>query len=328
MGYNDRQERVSADRTAREIPEEVVQDIIKDAEQTSVALQLGNVRRMNAYQTRFRLQNSFPGAFWINGDADDTLNGDGDGSQLAKDSAFKQTTKMSWTSQYLTPDELAVLVVMPDNWRDDSDIAWEEIRTALRTAFAKAIDKAILFGDSAFGALPASFGDGVVQEAVAAGNIHVSGTGFDMYDDYAATAQLLEEGGHTTNGFITGAGETWRLKRERDGNDRPLWDAVSLLVPGGITEVKNATWDRTEAIALAGDFEQLHIGIRQDMTISMSNSAPIFDPSDGSLIYTPFQQDGEVLRAVMRIGYEVTTPLKHLGGEYPFAVLAPVGYSS
>lgn len=322
------QERVTADREARELPTELVNEIIKDAEQSSVALQLGNVIRMRSFETKYRLQNSFPGAFWQTG-TDDVLGASGDGSQLAKDSAFKKTTKMSWTSQYLRPDELAVLVVLPDNWRDDSDITWGEIRTALRTAFAKAIDRAIFFGISDYGSLPSTFGNGIVPDTIEAGNFVVEGeSGNDLYDDYAAIAQLLDEGGYSTNGFVTGAGETWRLKRERDDNNRPLWDAVQLLVPGGVNEVRNGTWERDMVKAIAGDFEHLHIGIRQDMTVSLSTDSPIFDPADGSLIYAPFQQDGAVLRAVMRLGYTVTAPLKHLGGDYPFAALVPENYSS
>jgi HK97 family phage major capsid protein len=334
MAYNDRFARTpDANRTAREIPEEVVSTIIKDAEQTSVALRLGNVRRMNAYQTRLRLQASFPGAFWINGTTD-VLGGAGGATQVEKDSAFKQTTQFQWTNEYLTPDELAVLAVMPDNWRADSDIAWDEIRTALRTAFAQAIDRAIFFGDSAFGALPASFGSGLVAEATLAGNFVVEGTGVDLADDYAELAQGLEEGGYSVSGFVTRAAEEWRLRRLREAvSNAPIYTPLSSAGPGtlygrGLDMVTNGTWDNTEATAVAGDWSQLHIGVRQDMTFDMSNSAPIFDPSDGSLVYNPFQQDGEVLRAVLRLGYVITAPLKHLGGVFPFSVLLPVGYSS
>lgn len=334
MAYDDRFERApSGNRTAREIPETVVNTIIKDAEQTSVALRLGNVRRLASYTTRFRLQASFPGAYWINGTTD-VLGGAGTGTQVEKDSAFKQTTQFQWTNEYLTPDELAVLAVMPDNWRADSDVSWDEIRTSLRTAFAQAIDRAIIFGDSKFGNLPASFGSGVVADAIAAGNFVVEGTGIDLADDYAVLAQELEEGGYTVSGFVTRAAEEWRLRRLREtGTDAPIYTPLSSAGPGTLygrrlEGVTNGTWDQTEATALAGDFSQLHIGIRQDMTFDMSNSAPIFDPADGSLVYSPFQQDGEVIRAVMRLGYVVTAPLKHMGGAYPFSVLLPVGYSS
>lgn len=323
------------DREARELPEEVVSQIIDDAEQTSVALQLGNVRRMNAYQTRFRLLNSVPEAYWINGTAatDKPAVGPGsayaDGTQQAKDFSLKQTTAFGWDNAYLTPDEIAVMVVMPDNWRDDSDIVWEEIRTKLRTAFAKKIDNAIFYGR---GGVPASFGDGIVFDTVAAGNVVTAEESAtpgenDLVDDFAELGQHVELRGYELNGYIVGPAEKWTLRRMRDGNGLGL---LSPLTAGGdpglfgvaLEEVRNGIWDRDAAIALAGDFQQLHIGIRQDMTFAMSNTAVIRDQA-GNVLYSAFQQDGEVLRAVMRLGYVVTDPYKHLTGEreYPFSVL-------
>lgn len=333
MAYNDRFERSPAEnRTAREIPEDVVKEIIKDAEQTSVVLQVANVRRLRAYQTRLRLQASFPGAYWITGE-EDVAGGAGGGTQPEKDVAFKQTTQFQWRNKYIRPDELAVMAVMPDNWKADSDLAWEEIRTALKTSFAQAIDRAVLFGDSAFGPLPASFGDGVVSEALAAGLIVVAGTNVDRADDYAEAAETLEASGYEVTNFLTRAAEMWKIRRLRNTTtNEPLYQTLSergagTLYGRPLNEVKNGAWDETEAIAIAGDWSQLHVGIRQDMEFAMSNSAPIFDTA-GNLVYNPFQQDGEVLRACMRLGYVVTDPLKHLGGEYPFIVLAPSGYSS
>lgn len=334
MAYTDKFARTPSDnRTAREIPETVVNTIIKDAEQTSVVLQVANVRRLASYTTRFRLQSSFPGAFWMKG-TDDVLGGSGTGTQVEKDSAFKQTTSFEWTNEYLTPEELAVLAVMPDNWRADSDIAWEEIRAGLRTAFALQIDRGVLFGDSAFGDLPASFGNGLVADALAAGNVVVEGSGIDLADDYALLAQELAEGGYDISSFLTRNAEMWRIRRLREtGTDAPIYAPLSVSGPQTLygyplNDVKNSAWDESEATAIAGDWSQLHVGIRQDMTFDMSNSAPIFNPATGALIYNPFQQDGEVMRAVMRIGYVVTAPLKHLGGLFPFSVLAPQGYSS
>jgi hypothetical protein len=85
------------DRSARELPEELVKDIIADAEQQSAFLQLANVRRMQAYQTKYRLLNSLPDAYWINGttaagDAPLGSTNNDDTNQAAKDSGLKQTT--------------------------------------------------------------------------------------------------------------------------------------------------------------------------------------------------------------------------------------------
>lgn len=336
MAYDDRFERTpSANRTAREIPETVVAGIIQDAEQASAALQFGEVHQMKSYQERFRLLNSFPAVFWQTG-TDDVLGGSGDGGQVAKDSAFKKTTKMDWTNAYLVPNEIAVITAMPDSWRDDSDLAWEEVRRALKTAVAKAIDAAVLFGRSDYGPLPGNWGLGVVAEAIAAGNEYAEGTGVDLADDYAAFFQASEEQGTVVKGAITAPAQKWRLVRTRTADGVPIYSGPADGEPGGsvygvpLTPVENGVWETDNVTALAGDRRQLHIGIRQDMQWTMSNSASLYDPSDGSLIYAPFQQDGELLRVTMRLGYVVTSPLKHITGEhtYPFSVMTPAAPSS
>lgn len=335
MGYNDKFDRSNADtRATRELPEVVVGGIIDDAKATSAALSLASVHTMRAFQERYRLTNSEPGAYWITGE-DDVLNGGGGGTQAEKDSAFKQTTTFDWRSKTITPEELAVMATMPDNWLQDSDITWDEVRTAIRGAAAKQIDRAVLFGDSQFGPLPSSFGDGVVAEAMAAGAFVIAGTGIDRIDDYAEVGENLADKGYDLTGFATRNAETWKIRRLRDSENRPL---VSELTSGGdvalfgvpLRQVSNGAWDDTEAIAIAGDWTKLHIGIRKDMTFDVSNEAPLFNPATGALIYNPFQQDGSVMRFFMRLGYVILDPIKRLTGvrEFPFEVLVPAGYSS
>lgn len=329
-------------RLAREKREEVVAEIIKDVEQTSVALQLGNVRRMNAFQTRLRVVNTVPSAFWINGttDAGDAPHGSAnndDTSQLAKDSGLKQTSNMTWDNLFITPDELAVLIPMPDSWKDDSDIAWDEIRSALRTAFAQEIDSAIIWGRSNTAhPLPSSFGDGLVADAVAAGALVVEGTGVDIADDYAATFQALEQRGFRATNAVVDAAETWRLRRLRSGGPEglPIYQSLDeagrgLIYGRSLLEVSNGTFHPEIATAIVGDWSQLHIGIRQEMTFKLFDQGVIHDAA-GNVTYNAMQQDGQILRAVLRIGYVVTDPYKYQTGqrEFPFQLLAPLNYSS
>lgn len=345
---------VAADKLAREIPEVVVRGIIDDIEKTSVALQLGEVHRMSAYQERYRLVNSFPSAYWLNGTAATDKPGSGmtgnsftDGTQAAKDYSLKQTTSYGWDNLTLVPDELAVMVVMPDAWRDDSDIAWEEIRSKVRGAFAASIDAAVLYGKSLTShPLPTSFGVGVIPATISKGLVvnegfEPGGGTFgtadtaDLADDYAQVAQELEERGYNASSYIVGAAETWRLRRLRvpqfsgDTSGAPLVAPVTDGGPLGLwgiplREVSNGIWDKTVATALVGDWSQLHIGVRQDMQFTMSNSAIITDQS-ANVVYNAYQQDGEILRVCMRLGYLVTDPIRNLTGsrQWPFQVLVP-----
>lgn len=337
--YNSKMDRSNATtREVLELPERVVGDIIQDAEVTSLALQLGDVHRSTTLQEKYRFQNSRPDAFWINGttgagDAPLGSSNNDDTVQHAKDSGLKQTTSYAFDYKTAIVDELAVLVVMPDAWRDDSALTWEWIRKQLKSAFARAIDAAIFWGASTTAhPLPSTFGDGLVPETVAAGNVvylqdHLDstptdGTRADRADAYAAVAQLIDSKGYQTTDFVVAPGESWNLRRQRD-------EQGSLLNAGGLfglnmVEARNGTWDANEAIALTGDFSNLKIAVRQDLSFTLSNTAVITNAA-GAIQYNAYQQDGEVLRAVMRIGYTTLDPMKNLTGarEHSFAVLAP-----
>jgi HK97 family phage major capsid protein len=303
-------------RTAREIPESVANEILSDAVEGSAALALGNVFRMPAYQHRIPVLKTFADAYWQNGN-----------SQAEKDSAQKKTTSLLWDNVYLTPEELAVLVPIPDAWMADSNIAWGEVRREVGRAFAKAIDEAIFFGAGA--TLPSTFGNGVVPDAIAAGNWIVPGS-VDLADDIAALGQLLEEDGYDATGFVAKKGFHWQLTRLRSSQKEPIFQtdfssgsAVRSLYGQAYREVGNGSWD-TDVKVLAGEWDKLRIGVRQDMTFDLFDQAVITDGS-GNVVYNAVQQDGKVLRAVMRLGYAVPNPVKVLGGTYPFAILGAAG---
>lgn len=331
----------TANRTAREKREEVVKDIIKDVEKESLALSLGNVKKMDSLKTRFRLANTLPQPKWLNGtttagDAPYGSSNTDPANRVAKDSALKQTTNMTWDYIEHESEELAVLVPMPDAWRDDSDIAWEEIRAALKTAFAQAIDAAVFWGESLTShSLPSTFGNGVIPDTFASGNLVLEGDGADLADDYAALFQAFESRGFRTTNAVVNLAETWRLRRLRSGGPEgfPIYTPVSSAGPGDIygralSEVDNGTFHPEIATALVGDFTQLHVGVRQDITFKMFDQGVITDAS-GNVTFNAMENDGEILRAVMRVGYVVTDPYRHQTGqrEFPFEVLAPAGYS-
>lgn len=321
MGYTDRVERTGTSRTARERVEKVHAEVIKEAVETSVALQVGRVAPMTQYQERIKVLSAFAGAYWLNG-----------ANQAEKDSAKKQTTKIEWDNVYLTPEEIAVMVAVPDAWMADSDIAWEEIKDELKRAFAKAIDLAIFFGVSEFGALPATFGNGIVPDAIAAGNVIAVGSqpapNDDLYGTVLALGKLLASQGYNTTGFLADPVFSWTMQEQRDGYGRPLYQpSLTDDLPGKVLgrtyrEVINGAWDSDEALLVGGEWDKLRIGVRQDMTFDLFDQGVITD-ADGAVIYNTMQQDGKVLRAVMRLGYATPNPLKVLGGEFPFGVITP-----
>lgn len=332
----------SDNRTAREKRETVVSEIIKDVEKESFALRLGQVKKSDTLKTRFRVQNSVPQPKWINGttsagDAPLGSTNDDPASRVSKDSGLKQTAKMDWSFLEFESEELAVLVPMPDAWRDDSDIAWSEIREALKTEFARAIDAAILWGESLTShPLPSTFGNGVVPDTFLAGHIVTEDEGVDLADSYAAAMQAFEQRSFRATAGLVDLAETWRLTRLRSAGPEklPIYTPPTSEGPGSIygrrlLESDNGTFHPEIATAVFGDWSMLKIGVRQDITFKMFDQGVITD-ADGVVTYNAMEQDGEILRACMRIGYRVVDPFKHQTGqrEWPFGLLAPVGYSS
>lgn len=328
--YAKRVERAQSGTDARELPEKVAREVIKDVEQVSAALQLCNVHRMSTRQEKLTLLDTFPSAFWQSGTVDyPTLSGtNASGSQRAKDSQPKQTTTVTWNTKSLAAEELAVMVPIPDNYIDDVGAPlFDEIRPLIATQFARAIDNAVLWGvNSPFVQL------GVLQGAIANGNVWYKGStpspANDLAGDIASLAFEAVQDGITVNKFVTGPGFDWRLANLRDTTGNPIYQQPMDNSPGRIygrpsIEVTNGTWRDTMALLGAGDWQYARIGIRQDITFSLSDSATIYDPATQKVVYSAFQQDGKVLRAVMRLAYTVVQPLRYLTNfkNYPFWVL-------
>lgn len=327
MPYDDITERTGTSRDAREIPETVASGILQDVVETSAALQLIPTMRMAAYTHRIPVAKDFATAYWLNG-----------ASQAAKDSAFKQTTKLTWDNVYLTPDELAVLYPVPDAWMADSNIAWGEIKTRIVEAFARKIDQAIFFNS---GGVPTGFSGptgGLVGKAITEGNETVLGSTEDSYAhndvylDVSDAAESIADGGFNPTGIVTRRGFSWKFNNLRTSQgDSPFQRNPESGKPGslyGMTYTEAGSfWDQSTAEALVGDFSYAVIGIRQDMSFSIHNDGVIQDPDTGDIVYNAMQQDGKILRAVMRLGFQVAVPTMHFGGTYPFHVITPVGSS-
>lgn len=328
--YNQRIERAQSGTDARELPEKIAREVIKDAEQASAALQLCNVHRMSTRQEKLTLLDSFPNAYWLSGTVDyPTLGGNNaSGSQRAKDSQPKRTTTVTWNTKSLAAEELAVMIPIPDNYVDDTGAPlFEEVRPMVGTAFAKKIDDAVLWGiDSPF------VQNGVLEGAISAGNVvtwtsTTPGTN-DLVGRIAELGLQAAEDGIEINKFVTGPGFAWRLYGLRDTTGNLIYTPPSAAGPGTVfgipsTAVTNGTWENGLAVAATGDWQYARVGIRQDITFSLSDSAVIYDPATQKVVYSAFQQDGKVLRAVMRLAFTVVQPLRHLTNTkvYPFWVL-------
>jgi hypothetical protein len=133
----------------------------------------------------------------------------------------------------------------------------------------------------------------------------------------------LEADGYLPNGAVANTTLRGRLRTVVDttGQQIPLGDFLPMpiypmagLWPTGVSAAE----------LIVGDFRNLVIGIRRDMTYKLITEGVITDAA-GLVIYNLPQQDMVALRLVFRMGWEVSNPINYQQGvaasRYPFAVL-------
>lgn len=300
----------SIGRGDTQIPEQIVNEIIQELPGVSVLLNRARRVRMSSKTAKQPVLSALPDAYWVNGDA-----------------GLKKTTKAEWDNLTMTAEELAALIVVPDAVLDDSSIPiWSEVKPLLVAAIGRKVDEAGMFGVDK----PASWPTAVIPAAVAAGNVVYQATGDDLAQEVAMLGQLVAEDGFAINGFASKPGLNWQLVGLRNDQGTPIYTpslaagAPSTLYGYPLNEVTNGAWKSDIATMLGADWTKFIIGVRQDITFSISDSAVITD-TDGKVIVNAYQQDSKILRVVFRVGFQVANPLTRIGGvtRYPAGILAP-----
>jgi HK97 family phage major capsid protein len=295
------------------IPEVAASEIIQDVSKESAVLTYGTRVTMSTNQTRLPVMSALPQAYFLGGDTDN-----------------KPRTKAEWRNEYINAAELAVIVPVPEAVLDDSafDI-FGEIRPHLATAFGRALDNAVLFGVNK----PSVWGDAIVPAAVAAGNTVTSGTGVDIAEDISNAMGIVEANGYEVNGHLAPITLKAGLRNLRDINNNPIYqpnlqaDAASTFYGSPIIFQRNGAYDTEEASVVLGDWSQLIVAVRQDLTFKLLDQAVLTD-GNGNIVFSLAEQDMVALRCVMRVGFAVPVPVNHESNtddRYPFAVITPAG---
>lgn len=296
------------------IREQVSEVMLTGLQTQSAALNLFTRINVPTNQTRFPILSALPNAYWVNGDT-----------------GLKQTTEAAWDNKYLNIEELAAIVPIPDSVLADASFdIWGSIRPLVENAIARALDAAIFFGLNA----PASFPDDVLTAATAAGNVEHRGTANagagGIAEDLNQTIALLEADGYFPSGFVANPTIRARLRSARGTDGQLLTD-----VNGGVTSIWGlpaiypmpGQWPATgdeDAELFALQRESFILGVRQDFTVTASNTATVQDGS-GNTTFNAFQQDMTLFRVVFRAGWAVNNPINYTqqteGSRYPAAVL-------
>ena len=308
------------DRTgaAALIPEQISRQIIQLVPEQSTFLRLANrMPNMTSKQVKIPVMTGSVDAFFVTGDT-----------------GLKQTSAMTWDNVYITAEELAVIVPIPEAVLDDASYdIWGEVQPRMVEAFGRAIDAAAFFGTNK----PDSWPTGIVPGAIAASqSVEI---GEHLYQDINGAdglVALVEDKGMPVTSYV-GALKTRSLLRGTvDENGQPIFrSAYSNGVAGSMVYELNGTpiefpangaWDADEALLLAGDFSLARYAMRQEITYRLLTEATISDAS-GKVILNLAQQDCVALRAVMRLGWALPKPVSAVAGlnYYPFSVLVPQG---
>jgi HK97 family phage major capsid protein len=302
---------VTRTNVAALVPEQVSNQMLTTIGEQSAMMAAGTRIPLASNQTRFPILSALPTAYFVNGDT-----------------GLKQTTEAAWANRYLYVEELATIVPIPESVMDDAGFdVFGAIRPLMETAIVRALDAAIIFGTTA----PTTWATegNLVGKAVAAGNVVARGTnnaaagGF--HQDILDTVGTLELDGYFATAAIGNVTVRGRLRGVRDttGQQIPLPDDVPAIQYAGSLA---GLWPTGLSVAelLIGDFTQLVIGIRQDMTYKVLDQAVLTDGA-GAIQFNLPQQDMIALRLVFRAGYAVANPINlqqpTATARSPFAVL-------
>jgi HK97 family phage major capsid protein len=321
MPYNSEISRTDA---ASLIPEEVSSEIMSAIPELNPIMRLARrLPNMSTNQRRLPVMSALASAYFVSGD-----------------NGLKQTSEVDWTNKYVTAEELAVIVPIPEAVLDDSSYdIWGQIKPELERAFSVAISAALLHGTN----LPASWvtdlgAAGLVAGSTAAGNTKSAAGYTDLYEailgetpaGVAGVFMALEAEGFMVTGNIAHLSMRGKLRNVRDVNGQPIFkanmqDATRYDLDGTpIYFPTDGSIDSTEALMVSGQFDQLVYAIRQDMTYKILTEAVISDGA-GKIVYNLAQQDMVALRAVMRLGFALPNPINRVqtteASRYPFAVL-------
>ena len=305
--------RENAEALIREqIVDAIAQDVPKSSSFMAMAKKLPN---MTSKQTRIRVLDFLPTAYWVNGDT-----------------GMKQTSKQAWDNVWLTAAELAVIVPIPEAVLDDSEFdIMGEVTPRVIEAIGQRVDSAIIFGENR----PAEWQNDIITLARQAGNNVSLGSNPNYYDKILCEDGVfakVEDDGYSVSGVIASTNMKAKLRGIKDSTGQPIFvksmqDATSYALDGTPMQFPvNGAFNKSIAQLVAGDFSQAVYSIRQDVTTKILTEGVIQDPTTKEIVYNLAQQDMVALRVVFRIGWALPNPATRMDEDRvgcPFAYLEP-----
>ena len=235
------------------IREQVASNIFQDAPKHSVFLSMAKkLPKMTSNQTRMRVLDFLPTAYWVNGDT-----------------GMKQTTRQAWDNVFINAGELAVIVPISDAVLSDAEFdIFGEVTPRVMEAIGQKVDAAVIFGDNR----PAEWGLDIISRARQAGNNVSPVTGKDYYDLILGENGVfakVEDDGYGVTGALAPMNFKSKLRGLRDTTGQPIFksnmqDVARYSLDGApITFPENGAFYANIAQLVVGDFSRAVYSIRQ-----------------------------------------------------------------
>jgi len=284
------------------IPAEFSAQIMEEAIQQSIVLQLGNRLPMGTAITDLPVPQTLPKASFTGAPG----------------------SKKPWTDIMLQPktlhaEEVAAITGIPDAYLEDSAVnLWGWVRPRLAEAIAVAIDDAVLFGIGA----PATFPVGGVINNLYSNP--VPAIGLDAVDGVNQAMALVEAQGIAVTGHAADLITKSTLRGVRDqngalllGQDQVGGRQVPTLygVPIAYEPWSSAVWD-----FITGGWQNLVVGVRSDIRYNLDPSGVVTN-STGGVILSGFESNTTPLKVWARVGAVIINPVtvKTPTGGKPFS---------
>lgn len=298
------------------IQEQLIHTIQQEGPKNSVFMGLARkLPNMTSKQTRIPVLDMLPMAYWVNGDT-----------------GFKQTSQQAWDNVYLTAEELAVIVPIPEAVVADASFdILGEVQPRVVEAIGQRVDAAVIFGANRPAAWPAD----LITRARQAGNNVSPGASPNYYDLIMGENGVIakvEESGRMVTGALAAMGTRAKLRGLKGSDGHPIFKsdmqgATQYALDGAPMHFpQNGAFDTSVAQLIVGDFSQAVYAIRQDITVKILDQGVIQDPDTKAIVYNLAQQDMIALRVVFRMGWNLPNPATAMDRNRltcPFAYLEP-----
>ena len=275
------------------IPDEFSAQIIQEAIQQSIVLQLGNILPMGTAITDLPVPKTLPVASFTGAPG----------------------SKKPWTDIMLEPksvhaEEVAAITAIPDAYLEDSTInLWAWVRPRLAEAIAVAIDNAVLFGIGAPATFPSPGQGGLTN------NLYsqlIGPDGLDAVDGVNQAMAFVEGQGIAVTGHAADLVTKSVLRGVRDANGALLLgtdQTEGRQVPTmyGVPIVYQP-WSSLTLDFITGGWQNLVVGLRQDIRYNLDPSG-VVTGAGGQVIVSGFESNTTPLKVWARVGAVIINPV-------------------